>query len=157
MMELLLSVTSLFISDGRRKINMVTLNIRYSGNKNCSLQHEPSNSSMNTDAPKDNHGKGETFSPTDLMAASLVSCMLTTIAIKAEPQGYDFSGCYGKVIKEMNNDPRRIKKLTTELHFKKNLDSDQKNFLENIAMGCPVKLSLSSEVIVSATFIYDLD
>lgn len=136
---------------------MVTLNIQYSGNKNCKLQHEPSKASMQTDAPKDNHGKGESFSPTDLMGASLVSCMLTTMAIKAEPQGYDFSGCYGKVIKEMNNDPRRIKRLTTELHLKKNLNPEQKNYLENIAMGCPVKLSLHPEVIVAATFIYDLD
>lgn len=139
------------------KIKMVTLTIQYSGNKNCCLTHEPSSAILQTDAPKDNHGKGENFSPTDLMAASLISCMLTTMAIKGEPLGYHFNGCYGKVIKEMNTDPRRIKKLSTELHLKKHLDSEQKNFLENVAMGCPVKLSLHPEVIVSATFIYDLE
>lgn len=135
---------------------MVQLNILYTGQKNCQLTHEPSGAILNTDAPKDNHGKGESFSPTDLMAASLVSCMLTTMAIKTESKGYDFNGCYGKVLKEMSSDPRRIKKLTTELHLKKSFTADQKNELENIAMSCPVKLSLHPEVIVSATFIYDL-
>lgn len=135
---------------------MVQLSIQYTGQKNCKLVHEPSGAILNTDAPKDNHGKGESFSPTDLMAASLVSCMLTTMAIKTEPEGFDFTGCYGKVIKEMSNDPRRVKKLTTELHLKKSFTPEQKNKLENIALGCPVKLSLHPEVIVAATFIYDL-
>ncbi|MCB0368684.1 MAG: OsmC family protein [Bdellovibrionales bacterium] len=136
---------------------MVTLNIKYLGEKNCSLVHEPSGASIMTDAPKDNHGKGESFSATDLFAASLVSCMLLTMAIKGEPLGYDFEGCYGKVIKEMASDPRKIKKLTVELHLKKNLNPEQKNFLENTAFGCPVKLSLHPDIIIASTFIYDLD
>lgn len=136
---------------------MVILSVHYLGHKNCSLQHQPSGSFIQTDAPTDNHGRGENFSPTDLLAASLVSCMITTMAIKTESKGYDFSNCFGHVIKEMSSDPRRVKKLTTELHLKKNLTAEQKNELENIALSCPVKLSLNPDVIVSATFIYDLE
>lgn len=135
---------------------MVVLNIKYTGQKNCELVHQPSGALLLTDAPKDNQGKGESFSPTDLLAASLISCMITTMAIKAEPQGFNLKGCFGKVIKEMSSDPRKVRQLTTEIHLPKNLTAEQKTFLENIAHGCPVKLSLHPEVITSTTFIYDL-
>ena len=135
---------------------MVKMSVLYQGFKHCLLTHTPSSSEIQTDAPKDNHGKGECFSPTDLTSVSLLSCMLTTMAIKAEPLGYKLDGITGTVEKIMVADPRRIGELRIEIHLPKTLTSDQRLNLENIAFTCPVKESLHPSLLVSSTFFYDL-
>ncbi len=135
---------------------MVKMSVLYQGSKHCLLTHTPSNSEIQTDAPKDNHGKGECFSPTDLTSASLLSCMLTTMAIKTEPLGYELNGVHGTVEKIMLSEPRRIGELRVEIHLPKNLSSDQRLNLENIAQSCPVKESLHPTLLVSSSFFYDL-
>lgn len=135
---------------------MVKMKALYQGSKHCLMTHLPSQSQIQTDAPKDNHGKGECFSPTDLTASSLLSCMLTTMAIKTESLGYKLDGINGTIEKVMVSDPRRIGELRLEIHLPKNLTAEQRLNLENIAMGCPVKESLHPSVLVSASFYYDL-
>jgi putative redox protein len=135
---------------------MTIMTARYAGEKNCALVHELSGSEIQTDAPKDNHGRGEKFSPTDLLASSLLSCMMTTMAIKFEPTGINFEGCHGKVSKEMSGPPRRVQKLNIEIHLKRELTSEQKNQLEDAALQCPVKLSLHPETLVNCTSHYNL-
>ena len=131
---------------------MVKMKALYQGSKHCLLTHLPSHSEIQTDAPKDNHGKGECFSPTDMTAASLLSCILTTMAIKTEPLGYKLEGIHGTVEKIMVTDPRRIGELRLEIHLPKTLTSDQRLNLENIAAGCPVKESLHTDTLISSTY-----
>ncbi len=135
---------------------MVKMSVIYQGSKHCLLTHTPSNSEIQTDAPKDNHGKGEYFSPTDLTSVSLLSCMLTTMAIKTEPLGYQLNGIRGTIEKIMLLEPRRIGELRVEIHLPKTLTPDQRLNLENIAFSCPVKESLHSTLLVSSSFFYDL-
>lgn len=135
---------------------MVKMKALYKGTKNCELTHVPSNSKIQTDAPKDNHGNGETFSPTDLTAVSLLSCILTTMAIKTEPLGYKLDGIYGTIEKIMITDPRRIGELRMEIHLPHVLNSEQKMNLETIAATCPVKESLNPSILISTTYHYDL-
>lgn len=135
---------------------MVKMKALYQGSKHCLLTHLPSQSDIQTDAPKDNHGKGECFSPTDLTSVSLLSCMLTTMAIKTEPLGYKLDGINGTVEKIMLSDPRRIGELRLEIHLPNVLTSEQRLNLENIALGCPVKESLHPTLLISTSFYYDL-
>jgi putative redox protein len=117
----------------------------YTGGLNCQLTHGPSGNSIETDAPADNHGRGAAFSPTDLTAASLASCMVTTMAIAAKLKlGIDIPGVRWEVAKEMSADkPRRIVTLAVEiwLPFSKNIDPE--NILERAALNCPVQQSLN--------------
>ena len=135
---------------------MVKMKALYQGSKHCLLTHLPSSSQIQTDAPKDNQGKGECFSPTDLTASSLLSCMLTTMAIKTEDLGYQLNGIYGTVEKIMISEPRRIGELRLEIHLPKILNTEQRLNLENISLGCPVKESLHPNIMVSMSFHYDL-
>src|SRR5438046_10336030 len=94
---------------------MVNISIRYDGDLHCSARHGPSNSKLATDAPTDNKGKGEAFSPTDLVATAVGSCMSTTMGIKAEELGVDLRGMTVSVKKEMPKDgPRRIARPPSE-------------------------------------------
>ncbi len=135
---------------------MVKMKAIYKGTKNCELTHLPSHSMIQTDAPKDNHGKGEHFSPTDLTSVSLLSCILTTMAIKTETMGYKLDGIHGTVEKIMVAEPRRIGELRMEIHLPKSLTSEQRLNLENISAKCPVKESLNPQILVSTTYHYDL-
>src|ERR1043165_8781024 len=97
---------------------MVKISVKYSGNLHCDATHGPSQSKISTDAPTDNKGKGEAFSPTDLVATALATCMSTTMGIKAEDLGVDLRGMSVSVQKEMSNDPpRRIIALPSEVHI----------------------------------------
>src|SRR5262249_7203842 len=100
-----------------------------------------------TDAPKDNHGRGAAFSPTDLLGAALLSCAVTTIAIKA-----GIPAAKGRVIKDMHPAPRRVGKLTVEIELPASIVD--RAHVENIGRTCPVALSLSKDVIVDMTFRY---
>lgn len=126
---------------------MVRISIDYQGGLHCQARHEPSGSSFQTDAPKDNEGKGESFSPTDLVATALGSCMATTMAIVARRHGIELEGFSLTVDKEMTAEgPRRISRLTTHLHFPFARTPRQGDLLEATAVSCPVFLSLSDAV-----------
>jgi uncharacterized OsmC-like protein len=137
-------------------VTMVQMIARYQGEKHCEIDHSPSGAKVQTDAPKDNHGKGEQFSPTDLVGAATASCMLTVMAICAESDGYSLEASYAEVTKEMKANPRRISRLTIQVHLPKNLPDTYRPKLENIALNCPVKLSLNSEIDMPVVFSYDI-
>jgi len=132
---------------------MVDMRISYEGGLRCSAVHGPSGSTILTDAPKDNHGKGEAFSPTDLVGAALGACMLTTMAIVAERKGIDLRGATVKVVKEMVADPtRRIGRLTVEFDLPAGLTAEQQQMLENAANSCPVHKSLAANMELPVVF-----
>lgn len=135
---------------------MVKMHAVYEGGKHCELTHEPSQSKIATDAPKDNNGKGELFSPTDLVGAALSSCMLTVMAIAAEKDGVEIKGSRAEITKEMNANPRRISKLSVILHMPQHIPHDYRKKLELVAHSCPVKKSLSPEVEIPVLFHYDI-
>src|SRR4029453_2572512 len=109
---------------------MVQISIDYSGKLHCSATHGPSGTVLATDAPLDNQGKGESFSPTDLVATALGTCIATTMAIGAELPQMELKGMTGEVTKEMADEPRRIGRLTTEVHIPLPPDHPQRGLLE---------------------------
>ncbi len=135
---------------------MVQISIRYGGQKHCDLTHGPSGSKIGTDAPKDNNGKGELFSPTDLVAAALGSCMLTVMGIAAEKEKLSLEGAYATVDKEMGTQPRRITSLISHLHLPKAWSLVDRQKMEAVALGCPVKQSLHPEMQIPVHFTYDV-
>lgn len=128
----------------------------YLGEKHCKAEHEPSKCTLDTDAPKDNQGRGESFSPTDLVATALGTCILTTMAIVAERDGVDIKGARMHVEKEMNANPRYIASLKTIIELPQSLPSDYRKKMEMVAEGCPVKKSLHPDVKVPVEFKYVL-
>jgi putative redox protein len=135
----------------------VDIDIVYTGDLHCEATHRPSGSKLVTDAPVDNGGKGEAFSPTDLCATSLGSCLVTTMALVAVRHGIDLKGTAVHVVKEMVADPRRrIGALRTTITFPKGLalSADDRTRLEAAAHACPVKRSLAPEVDVPMEFVY---
>lgn len=135
---------------------MVKMSLVYQGEKHCELVHEPSGSRIQTDAPKDNHGRGEAFSPTDLCSVSLGSCMLTVMAIEAEKEGLVLNGARASVTKEMTPAPRRIGRLGVEVHLPSKLTPEWRKKLEEIGAGCPVKRSLHPDIVVDVKYHYDI-
>ena len=134
---------------------MVEINVRYEGQLHCVAVHGPSGSKLPTDAPKDNMGKGEAFSPTDLVATALATCVLTTMGIVAQRHGIDMTGATARVTKEMVSTPhRRIGRLPCTVHMPKKLDDEQRQRLENAAHGCPVHRSLHPEVDAPISFVW---
>jgi putative redox protein len=133
---------------------MVEMTAVYKGQKHCEMTHGPSKAIIETDAPKDNHGRGEAFSPTDLMAASLGVCMLTVMGIQADQKGWNMEGSKVHLIKEMVTNPRRIGKLTAHLEMPAHLNEEARNHLEKTASSCPVKQSLHPDIILDIKFTY---
>ncbi len=126
---------------------MVSISIRYTGDLHCAAIHEPSKSEIATDAPVDNKGKGETFSPTDLVATALGTCMATILSMAAESHGLDVKGMSVSVRKEMSKDaPRRIVGLPSEVRIPLPASTPQRALLENAALNCPVHKSLPPEL-----------
>jgi len=126
---------------------MVEVSVKYTGGLHCDAMHGPSHSTISTDAPSDNRGKGETFSPTDLVATALATCMSTTMGIAAEDQKVDLSGLTVRVQKHMSKDaPRRIVGLPSEVHIPLPPDCPQRALLEAAALNCPVHKSLPPEI-----------
>lgn len=126
---------------------MVKIEISYQGELRCGAQHGPSGDTLKTDAPVDNHGRGEAFSPTDLVATALGSCMLTIMGIVAERDGIPLEGTQVRVLKHMSADtPRRIAQIEVELTIPLPEDHPERRKLEAAAMSCPVKQSLHPEV-----------
>lgn len=125
---------------------MIKIETVYQGDKHSRITHGPSGAILETDAPKDNNGRGESFSPTDLVAAALGSCMLTVMAISAEKDGIDMRGARSSVIKNMAANPRRISNLTVEVEMPATVPASAREKLEVIARTCPVAKSLSENL-----------
>jgi len=125
---------------------MVQIDITYTGEKHCSLTHGPSGTVIQTDAPKDNQGKGESFSPTDLVAAALGSCILTTVAVLAEKEGWTLGNARATVEKNMSPPPRRIESLSVVIQIEGPLSPQQQTKVKEWALTCPVHRSLHPEV-----------
>ena len=128
--------------------------IEYKGDLRTEAVHLDSGEQIHTDAPKDNEGKGETFSPTDLVATSLASCMITVMGIKAKQHGINMVGTTADVVKEMAADPRRISAIRINIHFLNNYSDKERILLERTANTCPVMNSLSDELAVEIHFNY---
>ena len=134
---------------------MVTIDVEYSGGLRCKATHGPSSQTLNTDAPVDNHGKGEYFSPTDLVATALGACMATIMGIVADREQIDLAGLKMTVTKEMTSKPpRRIARLGLQIHMPGGLTDAQKALFEDAAWHCPVKQSLHPDVETAIEFIY---
>jgi len=135
---------------------MVEITVEYGGDLHCDATHGPSCAKISTDAPTDNRGKGETFSPTDLVATALATCMSTTMGIVATDKGIDLSGMTVKVQKHMSTDaPRRIVGLPSEVHIPLPADCPQRALLEKTALNCPVHKSLPPEIDRPTTFFWE--
>ena len=133
---------------------MNTLEIKYQGDLRTTATHLDSGSEISTDAPKDNHGLGETFSPTDMICSALASCILTIMAIAVEKNDIDIKNTKAIVKKTMGNNPRRIVKIEINLTFPKEYDSKTRTILEKAANNCPVHHSLSEKVEKDISFTY---
>jgi len=133
----------------------MTSEINYIGDLRTTCLHIASNNSIITDAPTDNHGKGEAFSPTDLVATALGACMLTVMGIKAEQLNVDLSGTRCDITKIMGTEPRRIIRIVANLEFPANDFSDKdKTILEHTAKTCPVFYSLHPDLEKDIQFIW---
>ena len=131
---------------------MVEIQVVYEGDLHTRCSHGPSGSELETDAPKDNEGRGERFSPTDLLATSLGSCMLTTMGILARRRGWPLEGARARVEKHMVTAPeRRVGRLVVALELPA-LPADARTLLERAAHTCPVRKSLHPDVAVDVSF-----
>lgn len=127
----------------------------YLGDLRTEAVHLPSGTVVRSDAPRDNHGKGELFSPTDLVATATASCMLTTMGIIAQKNNLMMEGTEADVVKVMANNPRRIAEIHTHLKIPAGvLTNEDRKKLENAATTCPVVVSLSPEIKKLITFEY---
>lgn len=134
---------------------MVKVSSTYEGGLRCRAVHGPSGNAVVTDAPLDNHGKGESFSPTDLVATALGACMMTVMGIVAERHGLDLSGMSADTEKVMTSaPPRRIASLRTRLTIPLPADHPQRALLEQAARACPVHKSLHPEIDAAIEFMW---
>ncbi|WGK64936.1 OsmC family protein [Croceiramulus getboli] len=124
----------------------MTSKVTYNGSLRATSQHLKSGNTFITDAPTDNNGKGEAFSPTDTVATGLASCMLTVMGIKAEQLGVDLTGTEAEVTKTMASDPRRISGIKVEINFPKGIAEKNQKILERTANTCPVHYSLHPDI-----------
>jgi uncharacterized OsmC-like protein len=136
------------------KVASPTIQGKYLGNLRMELTHQQSGLSIITDAPTDNNGKGEAFSPTDLVAGSLVSCILTVIAIRANENNFSIGTPDFSVNKIMQANPRKIGKIEIEINFYVPLTDLQKRLIDRAVKTCPVALSLNSSVEQEVTINY---
>jgi putative redox protein len=134
-------------------MDMVEIRIEYPGDLECKATHGPSGATLMTDAPVDNQGKGRTFSPTDLVATALGTCIFTIMGIVAQRHGIDLAGSSMIVRKEMTSQPvRRIGQLEVEIHVPKALPDQDRRRLEGAAAACPVKRSLHPDIDIPFRF-----
>ena len=133
----------------------MTSTVVYEGDLRTNGTHLQSSSTLETDAPTDNNGKGERFSPTDLLATSLASCMLTIMGIKARGMELDIKGIKVEVEKIMKSDPRRVGGINLTFHFPeaiKTVDEKTKTILKNAAFTCPVAQSIHPDIDVNVNW-----
>lgn len=135
---------------------MVKISINYAGELRCNATHKPSGQTLSTDAPLDNNGKGETFSPTDLVATALGNCMATIMGIVAQRKNIDLTGLNLTVEKQMSQDiPRRIAKLPMTIEIPLAENSKYKDLMINAALTCPVHQSLHPTIEIPITWIWN--
>ena len=125
---------------------MATIETIYLGDLRTEATHVQSGTKILTDAPVDNQGKGEAFSPTDMLSSSLASCMLTIMGIKAKSSGIDMDGTTCSVTKIMAADPRRVAEIQVAFKFPKQYTEKEQQLLERSALTCPVYYSLSENL-----------
>ncbi len=135
---------------------MSTSKVVYTGNLRTNNTHLKSGGEYITDAPLDNNGKGEAFSPTDTVATGLANCMLTVMGIKANQMEVVLDGSYGNVTKIMESTPRRISQITVDLFLPKNTTTKARTILEHTANTCPVHYSLHPDIKKHITFNWEL-
>ena len=134
----------------------VSITVEYEGDLRNRATHGPSGNQIITDAPTDNHGKGEAFSPTDLVATALATCMATVMSIKARQKGYDLTGIKVNVEKHMSEDsPRRIVALPIRMEIPLPADHPDRKILEATALACPVHHSVHPDIDKPITFIWN--
>jgi putative redox protein len=130
---------------------------RYAGGLKVDLRHGPSETELRTSAPVDNNGDGSSFSPTDLLAASLGACMVTVMGIYAQKNGIPFDGVEFRLEKHMRSDPRRVDRIPLTIRLPAGLDERQRKMLEHLALTCPVHRSLLPEIERDVKFVYDVE
>jgi putative redox protein len=135
----------------------MTASILYEGNLRCEATHIQSGTKVETDAPTDNRGKGERFSPTDSVCLALGTCIITTMAIRATDMNIELKGTNLEVTKHMLNDPRRIGQIDVTLKFPASLKLEEKDkiILQRIGDNCPVAKSLSPEIKQNIQYIWN--
>lgn len=129
-----------------------TASLVYNGNLRTTLTHTQSQTSIETDAPTDNNGKGERFSPTDLLCASLAACMVTIMGIAANTHEITLENLKADIVKHMVSNPRKVGKIEVFLHIHGEFSDKQKTILERAALTCPVYLSLHPDIEKLITF-----
>ena len=136
-----------------KKEDMATSKITYNGGLRTTSVHERSGNEIITDAPVDNKGQGQAFSPTDLMATSLGNCMLTIIGIAAQEHGFDIDGTTCEITKVMAENPRRVSEIVVNFQFPANDYTDKvKTIIERSAHTCPVAYSIHPDIVKNVTF-----
>lgn len=130
----------------------MTSSVIYLGDLRTEATHMASKNTFITDAPLDNQGKGEAFSPTDTVATALASCLLTLMGIKAQDLGIDLKGTSAAVTKVMASNPRRIAEIHVEVSFSKSFDPKTQTLLERAALTCPVAYSLHPDLNQNISF-----
>ncbi|MEZ4721215.1 MAG: OsmC family protein [Flavobacteriales bacterium] len=133
---------------------MVTSTIQYLGDKRTEATHSRSRRTIVTDAPLDNDGRGEAFSPTDLLSTSLACCMFTLMGITANKHGFKFHGGEASLEKIMESNPRRVGRIEIAFKLVGVYTSKQQNMLETAAINCPVAKSLNPELEQRVAFAY---
>ena len=134
---------------------MPTISVVYTGNLRTEAEHIASGNKIITDAPKDNQGRGEAFSPSDLVCSALGSCMITIMGIVAKRHNLAIEGTRIDITKIMASDPRRIIEIVVDFHLtSNNFNEKERALLENAARTCPVALSLHPEIRQAVTFHY---
>ena len=137
---------------------MIEICIDYEGNLHCEATHVPSGAELTTDAPVDNQGRGESFSPTDLLATALGSCMATVMGIAARRKGIALEGMRIRVGKHMSEEPpRRVARLEVEIRMPIGEDHPDRKLLQSTVLGCPVHHSIHPEIEVPITWIWAED
>ena len=132
----------------------MTATVVYKGDLRCECTHLQSGTVIETDAPTDNRGKGERFSPTDTLCVALATCAITTMGIKAADMGIDLAGTRLEVTKHMLPDPRRVGKIDVLLHFPASLILNEKDriILEKVGNNCPVVKSLHPDLVINMEY-----
>lgn len=131
---------------------MVEITATYDGNLRCTATHGPSGANLVTDAPVDNHGKGESFSPTDLLAVSMLTCIMTIIAIRADSKSISVAGMTGRIEKIMAASPRRIGKLVIVITMPSRIGMEDRAWLIQEGCDCPICVSVSEQMELDITF-----
>lgn len=134
---------------------MVEIEVTYTGDLHTTAHHGPSGADLDTDAPRDNEGRGESFSPTDLVATALGTCILTTMDLYARRHGWKLAGAKARVEKHMVATPkRRIGRLPITITMPAGLPKEARPTLEDVALHCPVHLSVNPDIERPMTFVY---